>query len=334
MRKKLKNYFIPQAENNFLPHGVRNQALLGTGMIAVAIVIASVFGSYTVPRSSWLAQVQSSLLVVQTNETRIENDIPELRVNPALEQAAKLKAQDMIQNNYFAHVSPDGIDPWFWFNQTGYKYRHAGENLATGFSESDDVTKAWLNSPLHKKNILNGKYTEIGIAVETGMVNGKEKTFVVQMFGSPRNSFLSLNNFAQNRSGLSSERIAARLTTLSPEVLGDETIFQEFFTETTYQEDESNEINENEDVQPNDTLNVDSEYQPGILASLLAQPNMMGRLALLALITIVSFSLLVKIVGEYRLKHLKHVVLTIAVLIIIILLYLWLDYRGTYVSIM
>ena len=191
-----------------------------------------------------------------------------------------------------------------------------------------------MNSPLHKKNILNGKYTEIGIAVETGMVNGKEKTFVVQMFGSPRNSFLSLNNFAQNRSGLSSERIAARLTTLSPEVLGDETIFQEFFTETTYQEDESNEINENEDVQPNDTLNVDSEYQPGILASLLAQPNMMGRLALLALITIVSFSLLVKIVGEYRLKHLKHVVLTIAVLIIIILLYLWLDYRGTYVSIM
>ena len=47
-----------------------------------------------------------------------------------LQEAAEKKAQDMIENNYFAHTSPQGKTPWHWVEESGYDYRYAGENLA------------------------------------------------------------------------------------------------------------------------------------------------------------------------------------------------------------
>jgi len=47
------------------------------------------------------------------------------------------------------------------------------------------VQKAWLNSPTHRSNIMNNKFTEIGIATAVGTYKGRKTTFVVQMFGTP-----------------------------------------------------------------------------------------------------------------------------------------------------
>jgi hypothetical protein len=96
-----------------------------------------------------------------------------------------MKADDMAAKSYFAHTSPEGIDPWYWFNQAGYKFTYAGENLAVDFSDSSAVNTAWMNSPTHRANLLDQHYTEIGIATADGMYQGHMTTFVVEEFGTP-----------------------------------------------------------------------------------------------------------------------------------------------------
>jgi len=135
--------------------------------------------------SSQFAAVISSVLVDLTNGDRQVNAIGGLRVSPVLTAAAQAKANDMAENNYFAHVSPMGKNSWYWFKQVGYNFTYAGENLAVDFSDSVDVSRAWMNSPTHRKNILDGNFTEIGIAVAQGVYQGRETTFAVQMFGKP-----------------------------------------------------------------------------------------------------------------------------------------------------
>ena len=95
-----------------------------------------------------------------------------------------MKAQDMMAKGYFEHTSPQGISPWYWFDQSGYDYRYAGENLAIGFIDSGEVNNAWLASPAHKANILNGNYRETGTAVLSGNFQGGQTTVVVQLFGT------------------------------------------------------------------------------------------------------------------------------------------------------
>ncbi|MBP6858799.1 MAG: hypothetical protein KBC33_03140 [Candidatus Pacebacteria bacterium] len=161
--------------------------------IALCISIIAIgfgLGVQTLPRIVMdavdsMAAVISSSLVELANTDRNNASIPSLRTNPVLERAAQAKADDMAAKGYFAHNSPNGTTPWHWLARAGYDYAHAGENLAIDFFESADVEKAWMNSPLHRANILNAEFTEIGIATARGMYNGHETTFVVQMFGKP-----------------------------------------------------------------------------------------------------------------------------------------------------
>lgn len=90
----------------------------------------------------------------------------------------------MVQNGYFSHESPSGLTPWFWLDKVGYDYEYAGENLAVNFTNSEDVSNAWMNSPLHRANILSENYKEIGMAMHDGVYENKDTIFVVQMFGS------------------------------------------------------------------------------------------------------------------------------------------------------
>jgi len=105
-----------------------------------------------------------------------------------LDAAAKQKAEDMFQNNYFSHFSPTGVSPWYWINKSGYNYHYAGENLAMNFIDSEEVVRAWLNSPGHRENLLNKNYQDIGIAVLPADFSkqGINQPIVVQLFGSPQ----------------------------------------------------------------------------------------------------------------------------------------------------
>lgn len=91
----------------------------------------------------------------------------------------------MIKNNYWAHVAPDGTEPWSFLIDEGYNYYFAGENLAKDYTNAPSTIKAWMNSPEHKKNILDGNYTEQGITVRRATLQGATGLLVVHFFGSP-----------------------------------------------------------------------------------------------------------------------------------------------------
>lgn len=151
----------------------------------VGTLAALTFYARTILPTGQMAAVITSSLVHLANDDREEQNLGELTVNPALVAAAQAKANDMAQKGYFAHTSPDGRSSWSWLKDAGYSFSHAGENLAVNFSDSVDVEKAWMNSPTHRANILNGNFTEVGIATAVGEYKGKKTVFVVQMFGTP-----------------------------------------------------------------------------------------------------------------------------------------------------
>ncbi len=124
-------------------------------------------------------------VVAQTNQQRSAVGLSPLQFSGVLSSAAQAKAQDMFSNNYWAHVSPAGKQPWDFIREAGYSYQAAGENLARDFYQTDTMMGAWMASPTHKANIVNTKYSQIGVAVVNGTLEGTETTLVVQMFGNP-----------------------------------------------------------------------------------------------------------------------------------------------------
>jgi len=153
--------------------------------LAVLIVLISVIPSFRTSVLNSLSAIYASVLVSLTNQNRAAANIAELKINPLLEKAAQMKADDMASKSYFAHNTPEGKTPWYFVEQAGYKYIYAGENLAVNFENSEDVETAWMNSRGHFLNIMNPKFTEIGIATSTGIYKGRTAVFVVQMFGAP-----------------------------------------------------------------------------------------------------------------------------------------------------
>lgn len=166
-----------------------SEYVLGGVMGFLTIIIFSVFSLSVLDRyllnSPSLAAVISAVLVDLANADRSAHAVGGLTVSPLLTAAAQAKADDMAAKGYFAHISPDGKNSWHWFKQAGYTFLYAGENLAVDFSDSIDVERAWMDSPTHRANILDGNFTQIGIASAQGVYEGRPTTFVVQMFGTP-----------------------------------------------------------------------------------------------------------------------------------------------------
>lgn len=117
-------------------------------------------------------------MVDLVNQARVEAGLQPLKVNLELTNVARVKAKDMIENNYFSHQSPTYGSPFDMMNQFGIEYRTAGENLA-GNQSVEAAHKALMNSDGHRANILNPNFTEIGIGIVEGGPYGK---MFVQMF--------------------------------------------------------------------------------------------------------------------------------------------------------
>ncbi|MBR3152554.1 MAG: SH3 domain-containing protein [Clostridia bacterium] len=112
------------------------------------------------------------------NVQRKNNGLSELKIDSEVQRVARIKAQDMNDNNYFAHESPTYGSPFQMLNSFKVSYRTAGENIAGNSSNSGAVT-AWMNSSGHRANILNSSYNYTGIGVVSNSKYGK---LYVQMF--------------------------------------------------------------------------------------------------------------------------------------------------------
>ena len=112
------------------------------------------------------------------NQQRANNGLPALKMDSEVQRVARIKAQDMVNNNYFSHTSPTYGSPFDMLKSFKVSYRTAGENIA-GNSSNSGAVNAWMNSPGHRANILNSSFNYTGIGVVTGSKYGK---IYVQMF--------------------------------------------------------------------------------------------------------------------------------------------------------
>ncbi len=134
----------------------------------------------TTPTTSIGAYEQQVVDLV--NKERAAAGLPALKVNTKLSGVAEKKAEDMRDKKYFSHTSPTYGSPFDMMKQFGISYTTAGENIAKGQKTPAAVMNGWMNSEGHRANILNSKYTEIGVGYVTDS-NGN--TYWVQHFIRP-----------------------------------------------------------------------------------------------------------------------------------------------------
>ncbi len=102
-------------------------------------------------------------VVELVNQRRAAYGLGALTLSSTLSNGARLKAQDLQKNRYFDHNSPTYGSPFDMMRSLGIQYGSAGENIAMGYSSASAVVEAWMNSPSHRANILNARYTKIGV---------------------------------------------------------------------------------------------------------------------------------------------------------------------------
>lgn len=117
-------------------------------------------------------------MVQLVNQARAQNNLPALKVDMEVTNVARIKSQDMIDNNYFSHNSPTYGSPFDMMQDFGIKYVRAGENIA-GDQSVTSAHNALMNSPGHRKNILSPDFTHIGIGIKNG---GQYGMMFCQMF--------------------------------------------------------------------------------------------------------------------------------------------------------
>lgn len=105
-------------------------------------------------------------VITLTNAERQKNGLKPLQADTQLSGVAQKKSEDMQKNNYFSHTSPTYGAPFDMMRDFGVTYRTAGENIAQGQQTPQQVVQAWMNSEGHRKNILNGQFTHIGVGFE------------------------------------------------------------------------------------------------------------------------------------------------------------------------
>jgi len=112
------------------------------------------------------------------NKQRTNNGLAALKNDSEVQRVARIKAQDMVDNNYFSHTSPTYGSPFDMLKSFKISYKTAGENIAGNSSNSNAAT-AWMNSSGHKANILNSNFNYTGIGVVSSPKYGK---MYVQLF--------------------------------------------------------------------------------------------------------------------------------------------------------
>jgi hypothetical protein len=149
---------------------------------------------------AYATEISRSALLSSTNSQRASHGAGALSINSQLNSAAQAKANDMVARDYWAHNTPDGKEPWVFIDAQGYNYTKAGENLAYGYSTSNETIIGWMNSSSHRANMLDTEFTEVGFgfinspdyvgtydpdATPPVLTRAGSVTIIVGMYGKP-----------------------------------------------------------------------------------------------------------------------------------------------------
>lgn len=135
--------------------------------VATAVSIAAIAGTAmlgtaeSASASTSRAELRSAI-VKATNHARAAKGCKPLKSSKRLTKAAQGHASDMAAKNYFSHTSINGRQWWQRIERAGWS-EPGGENIAYGFSTTKGVVKAWMNSPGHRRNILDCSFKYIGV---------------------------------------------------------------------------------------------------------------------------------------------------------------------------
>lgn len=171
---KIGDWYVVQTDNNYIgaasskyiklvyPNSSNNQNSLG--------------GNTNTTTSQLTADEQEVFDLI--NAKRVANGLATLKIDDELQNVARIKAKDMVDNNYFSHNSPIYGSPFDMIKNFGIRYKTAGENIA-GNSSNSGAVNAWMNSEGHRANILNSSFNYTGVGVVKSPKYGK---VYVQMF--------------------------------------------------------------------------------------------------------------------------------------------------------
>jgi uncharacterized protein YkwD len=140
---------------------------------SIAAVLAAPCQNIELMPEAGNLELVRTAVVCLINRERAQNGVEPLTLSNQLEQAAEGHSQELIADNYFAHVSPSGETPVDRVRGTGYIPGPSvgyviGENLAWGtygLATPQSIVAAWIASPEHLANILEAKYRQTGVAV-------------------------------------------------------------------------------------------------------------------------------------------------------------------------
>jgi len=175
--------------------GTKTKNIIWPSRIITSLLVI-VIGIFLLPKTAWLADVTPEKLIELTNQERLAAGLNTLTANQLLTKAAWEKAQEILRTQIFKH-NINGRKFSDWIQTAGYNYSYVGENLAIDFVTSEGVIDAWNSSLLHRQNLLNSYYKEIGIAAIAGNFDGQETTVVVQIFGAPPPAVVQPRVFSQ-----------------------------------------------------------------------------------------------------------------------------------------
>lgn len=116
-------------------------------------------------------------VAVLVNKERAKEGLPALKMDASVSKAALVRAKETEIS--FSHTRPDGRGFNTALTEQGVKFRGAGENIAWGQKSPEEVMKGWMNSPGHRANIMNSKYTTIGVGYYQ---NAKGTNYWTQLF--------------------------------------------------------------------------------------------------------------------------------------------------------
>ena len=174
---KIGDWYVIQTDNNYLGAVSSKYVKLIYPTTSSNNSNPNSGGSTSTPTTSELTQDEQEVFNL-INQKRAANGLAKLKIDDELQNVARIKAQDMVNNNYFSHTSPTYGSPFDMMKSFGITYKTAGENIA-GHSSNSGAVEAWMNSSGHRANILNSSYNYTGIGVVKSAKYGK---IYVQMF--------------------------------------------------------------------------------------------------------------------------------------------------------